>query len=310
MKPATLTYLWREMALLSLFAYVVLLGGGFAALIDIRLQAFSLILASGVFGAWLLHSLLKKERLHRSGLELALLLFIGSQIIAVLFSEDPRRSLPHSITWLVYVLALYLVLDLLRKGWPAELIEKCLLIAGAMVIGFGLVELAGVYFSWRAAVAGLEFAPTFQQRISGFLGDPNLLAAFTNLIIPLAVARALVSGKLSRTLLFGLALAGVIVLFFADSRGGFLSFGTAMVILAALWITVVSAGGKRQALKLWKYVSARKTMFFLLAVAAIAAAGILAWQVGGGTGRLDRYPNEAGLPRLGLARREVRLCLR
>ena len=279
MKPATLTYLWREMALLSLFAYVVLLGGGFAALIDIRLQAFSLILASGVFGAWLLHSLLKKERLHRSGLELALLLFIGSQIIAVLFSEDPRRSLPHSITWLVYVLALYLVLDLLRKGWPAELIEKCLLIAGAMVIGFGLVELAGVYFSWRAAVAGLEFAPTFQQRISGFLGDPNLLAAFTNLIIPLAVARALVSGKLSRTLLFGLALAGVIVLFFADSRGGFLSFGTAMVILAALWITVVSAGGKRQALKLWKYVSARKTMFFLLAVAAIAAAGILAWQV-------------------------------
>ncbi|MEX1143534.1 MAG: O-antigen ligase family protein [Anaerolineales bacterium] len=278
MKANGRLYLWREAGLLLAFAYVVLLGGGFPALIDIRLQTFSMVLAAAVFGGWLLRRLINKARLPSSGLELAFLLFIGSQLIAVIFSEDIRRSIPHSIPWLVYALVFYLVLDLLRAGWPAELFEKCLLIAGTIVIGFALFQWAGLYFAWQETVAGLEFAPGFQQRISGILGDPNLLAAFTNLLIPLAVARAIVSGKASRIVLFGLALAGLIVLLLTDSRGGLLGLGMGLLILVALWVSIVSENARRQAREIWDFLLTRKILLLLLSVAALAALALVAWR--------------------------------
>src|SRR3990172_9141245 len=290
MKANGRLYLLREAALLLAFAYVVLLGGGFPALIDIRLQTFSMVLGAAVFGGWLLQRVISKARLPSSGLELALLLFIGSQFIAVIFSEDIRGSIPYSITWLVSGLALYLVLDLLRAGWPAELFEKCLLIAGSISMGFALFQWAGLYFSWRETVAGLEFAPSFQQRISGILGDPNLLAAFTNLLVPLAAARALVSGMASRIFLFALALVGLIVVLLTDSRGGLLGLGMGMVILGALWVSIVSENARRQALRVWGFLLARKTLLLLLSVAALAALAVVAWRQLGFQGDATHAP--------------------
>lgn len=262
-----------------MFAYVLLFGGGFPALVDFRLQLFSSILAVTVLGGWLVLRIARGERLPSAGIELALFLFVLSQFVAVMFSGDPRRSLPHAITWLVYVLAFFYALDLLRRGWQAELFEKCLLIVGAIGVAFALLELGRFYFSWLDVTAGLEFAPSFQQRISGILGDPNLLAAFTNLLIPLAVARAIVSRKGAGWLLSGFIFASLVVVYLTDSRGGFLGLAASLTSLFLFWILVVSDGAKKRVRHAWNYLWERKWALCLLGGLLLLVIAFVAWRM-------------------------------
>ncbi|MEX2161081.1 MAG: O-antigen ligase family protein [Anaerolineales bacterium] len=278
MKPTTWKYLGQEAALLLLFAYVLLFGGGFPALVDFRLQLFSTLLAIAVLGGWLVARVLSKGRLIASGIEAALFLFVLAQFVAVILSEDPRRSLPHAVTWLTYLLIFMFVVDLLRRGWPAELVEKCLLIAGALSLAFAALELGSLYLSWKEVIAGLEFAPTFQQRLTGILGDPNLLAAFVNLLIPLALARALVAGKAARGLLLGFIAVALAVVYFTDSRGGLLGLGTGLAALAVLWVLVVSEPAKRKVRKAWVVLRSKRWLLAALAGGLLLVVGFVAWR--------------------------------
>lgn len=273
------TYLAREAFLLLACAYVILLGGGFSALVDFRLQAASTILAIVVFGIWLVVRLRAKSKLTASGIDWAILLFLASQFIAVASSEDPRRSLPHAILWLVYVLVFYLTLDLLRRGWPKELFAKCLLIAVAMVLAFSAVELAQLYSAWRANTAGLEFFPSFQQRLSAILGDPNLLAALANLVLPLALAAFLTAKNriLQIALAFYMGL-NLLILYFTDSRGGLLGMGTAVGSFLLLWIILVSKSGKVQVRRWAHWLWQRKVLLLVLVTAVLLAVGYVGWR--------------------------------
>lgn len=271
-------FLWRQSALLLLCAYVILLGGGFAALVDFRLQLISTVIAGLVLGGWLLTRIGTPSLLPTTGVEWGWLAFVAAQFVAVAFSEDPRRSLPAAITWLAYAVIFYFVVDLLRRGWHMDLFAKALLIAGAVSIAFALYELVSLYLSWQQVTAGLEFAPSFQQRISGVLGDPNLLAASTNLLIPLILAMLLLYKGAPRYFLAVLLVGAMIVVYFTDSRGGLLGFSAGLAFFAILWVSIVSEDAKRRVLSGWRFLWQRKLLLGLLAALVIAALAFVAWQ--------------------------------
>ncbi len=287
MRQTDWKYLGREALLIVLLGYLVVAGGTLSGMIAYPLRLINAVLAGLLFGGWLLWKLLRREKLLVTGLERAWLFFLGSQLLATVFSDDPRRSLPWLALWLSYALLFYLMYELLRKGWPAELVEKTLLIAGAIVIGLGLYQVGTLYLDWRAAVDELAIAPGFSFRISGLLGDPNLLAAFTNLLLPLALARALASRKGAGQVLLGLLwLAGLAVVYFTDSRGGLLGLAMGLFIVSLGWMRILSDRARQVSSQVWAWLRARRWLFYglLLALLVLGAyAALLALGGGGDT---------------------------
>lgn len=272
-------YLARETFLLLVFAYVILLGGGFGALVDFRLQAFSTILATAVFGVWLAMRIIGKRTLPASGIDWPILLFLFSQFIAVAFSEDPRRSLPQAILWLVYVFVFYLALDLIRRGWPQSLMVKSLLIIGGVLLVFSTLNLGQLFIEWRNLTADLEFVPSFRQRLSTILGDPNLLAAITNMLVPLAMATFLMTkNNLGRGLLATYLVVSIVILYFTDSRGALLGFFASVGVFGLLWVLVVSDPAKQRVRKWAGWIWARKLLLFGALALLLVALGFVAWR--------------------------------
>jgi tetratricopeptide (TPR) repeat protein len=284
-------YLGREAVLILLLAYLILAGGTLSGMIAYPLRLTNAVLAGLLFGGWLLWKLLRKEKLLATGLDRAWIFFLGSQLLATVFSDDPRRSLPWLALWLSYALLFYLVYALLRKGWPAELVEKTLLISGSIAIALALYQLSQIYVNWRAAVAGLNLAPSFNFRISGVLGDPNLLAAFTNLLLPLALTRALASRSRGSQLLLAIVwLAGLAVVYFTDSRGGLLGLGMGLFIVGLGWMRILSARAREVSSQAWAWLRARRWLFYGLLLAVLVLGALVALRVLGSGGDTTHAP--------------------
>jgi O-antigen ligase/tetratricopeptide (TPR) repeat protein len=278
-KSAGFTRLLRDTSVILIIAYVLLLGGGFGALVGFRVQALSTVIAILVIGGWLAARIIRRERIDRSGIELAILLFLGSQLIAVIFSDDPRRSIPHTILWIVYFLIFYLVLDLFRRGWSQEILFRSLLLVGTLLMAFSLLDLAQLFMQYRELTAGLGLVPRFQQRLSTIVGDPNLLAAVLNLLVPVALATLfLAKRKLVQGLLAAYVVFSVVVLYFTDSRGGLLGFATAVGVLGLLWVFIVSEPIKKKA-KYWaNWIWQRKVVLVAGVVLLALVVGFVAWR--------------------------------
>lgn len=284
-------YLGREALLVTVLAYMFVVGGTLTGLIDYQVRLITAVLASATFAIWLLGRLFNGQRLLHSGLERAWLLFIGAQILAVIFSDDPRRSLAPGLIWISYVLLFYLAYDLLQRGWPVELLEKALLIAGAVVIGLALYQLATTFSNWRAATAGLEWAPSFATRISGVVGDPNLLAAAVNLLLPLALTRAIASrNRIPRIVLGLFFVAGLTTVYFTDSRGALLGLGAGLAVVALGWVRLLSGRARAVAAHAWAWLRAHHYVLYGLTLLILLAGILVAGGVLGAEGDTTHAP--------------------
>ncbi len=264
-------YLLRETGLILLWAYVILVAGTVTGLINFRIHIASTILGTALLGPWLLRRLYQRRRIVLTGIEWGIVAFIVAQLVAVLFSQDVRRSLPPLMMYGAFILIFFYVSDLVGQGWPVELIEKTLLIIGAVVVGLALFQLLGVYTSWKEMAASLPYAPSFEFRLYAIFGDANLLAAFVNLLIPIAIGRMLSSRKLVTSIFLGGMLLGIfVVVLFSSSRGGILGDIAAISVFAAGWVGLVSERASAWCMGVWKYVRARPIL--LLAMALVIAA--------------------------------------
>ncbi len=279
LKRANWIYLGREVALFFLWTYAVLVAGTFTGFLSFQLMVASAILGTMLLGGWLLWRLWQRAGLPRSGIEIALVVFLLSQVLALVFSDDPRRSLAPTSLWLVYALIFYFALDLLHRGWPVELIEKCLLIVGAIVLALAMADLWQLLASWRELTNGLTVTPSFKQRLFSVFGDANLLAAFINLLVPIALVRALTTNhKSSRVLIAGYLLASFLVLYFTGSRGGLLGLSAGLMALAAAWLLVVSKPAKKRVRAIFAALWKRRTLFFGAVTLLGGVAGIFIWR--------------------------------
>lgn len=284
-------YLAREALLVVLFAYMLVVGGTFTGLIDYQVRLITTMLGGLVFGIWLLGRLFSGHRLLNTGLERAWLLFIGAQIVAVVFSEDPRRSLGPGLIWIGYVLIFYMAYDLLRRGWAGELLEKALLIAGAVVVGLALYQLVGAYSAWRGAIAGLDIFPSFAVRVSGVVGDPNLLSATVNLLLPLALTRAIASRNRASQLVLALFfLAGLAAVHFTDSRGALLGLGAGLAVVALGWVGLLSERARSLAGAVWAWLRGRRWALYGLVLLVLLAGLLLAVRLLGFEGDTTHAP--------------------
>jgi len=256
-------YLIREAVLIMSLGYFLLLGGTLNGLVQFQnglvqfqLNVISTALIAIILAAWLGYRLYRRERVPRTGLGLPIIAFLGAQLIATALSSDPRRSLGN--TWLVafYALAFYLLVDLLRHGWPAELLVKSLLVVSSIVVALGLIEIGQWYADWFAIGGWAHPFPPATLRVRAFLGHGNFAAGFLNLLIPLALTRFIwTRDRIPKLLLVLWLVAALIIVFFSSSRGGWL--GTATALATSLSLLALISSPKDSLNRLRRWISSR-----------------------------------------------------
>jgi O-antigen ligase/tetratricopeptide (TPR) repeat protein len=208
-----------------------------------------------------------------------LLLLVAVQVGSAVLSDQPRLSASPIAQTIAYVVMVYLALDLTRRGWPAELTEKTLLIAESIVLLLATLDFVLALRSWSALQA-LPFAPPFEHRLYSILGDANMLADLINLLWPLALGRLLhTRSKGVRVLLaiqIGLAL---LLQVFCYSRGATLALVVAALVFGAGWVWVADHGLRARAVAAWSRACANPWILVgLVVVGALLAAG-LGWRL-------------------------------
>jgi len=267
------------MGLILLWAYIILVAGTVTGLINFRIHVASTSVGVIVLGVWLIQRLSQRKEIALTGIEWGIIAFMAAQFVAVLFSQDIRRSLPSLVIYGVLILVFYYVYDLVRQGWPVELIEKTLLIVGGIVVGLALFQLWGDYSFWKNMLAGLPYAPGFQYRLYAIFGDANLLAAFVDILIPISVGRILISRRLSTSIALGGLLVSVfVVVYFSSSRGGILGDLAAIFVLVVGWMGFASERAREWGQKMWDYLRARPVTLGALVLVVVAPLGLIFWR--------------------------------
>jgi tetratricopeptide (TPR) repeat protein/O-antigen ligase len=269
------SYLLQETILIIFLGYFLLIGGTLNGLVQFQLNVISTALIAIIVAVWLGCRLYRRERLPRTGLGLPIIAFLGAQLIATALSSDPRRSLGN--TWLVvlYGLAFYLLFDLLRHGWPAELLIKSLLVISSIVIALGLIEIGQWYADWLAMGGWAHPFPPVTLRVRAFLGHGNFAAGFLNLLISLALTRFIwTRDRIPKLLLVLWLVASLVIVFFSSSRGGWLGTATALAVTLSLLALISSPKDNLSRLRRW--ITSRWWLVVPLGCGlALMAAGVI-----------------------------------
>jgi len=263
-------YLFQEACLFLSLSYLVLLGGTFNGLVLYSLNVFNLIFVAGLGFLWILIRTIRKRKFPRTGLDIGIIIFLSAAVVSIIFSVDPRRSLISFIILVIAVLVYYLFVDLIRRGVSAQLINKVLFLVSGFILFFGVRELILWYSGW-ISISGLgDLIPPATYRVRAFLGHPNFVAAYLNLLIPLGLAMILGAKKRGFKLLVGLwMLIALFLVYFTASRGGWLGTFSAIGIFFLFWgIT------KREQVKYF-LKDLLKKKFVIIGIATIIILGIL-----------------------------------
>jgi tetratricopeptide (TPR) repeat protein/O-antigen ligase len=220
-------YLLKEYALFLGFSYLLLLNGTNNRLVDIDILRVSAVLLTGVGIAWILAG-------NHSGrsmpLGLPLLAWTLVYLGGVAASIDPRRSFDQMLLMSASIFIFALIADLVRRGWPAELVIKSLLLASVVIVFIGWAEVVVWYLRWLQSAPG-EWIPKVVYRPP----SANVIAVFMNMVILLSLARSLFAktwpGRIAPGLL---ALAACGLEFFTSSRAGWLSAAVGLSFLGVV----------------------------------------------------------------------------
>ncbi|MBI3955578.1 hypothetical protein HY338_03970, partial [Candidatus Gottesmanbacteria bacterium] len=215
-----------------------------------------------IFGAWIIKMIIKKKIIfRRTPLDLPLLLFLLSQVISTYLSIDRHVSIWGYYSrfngGLVSTFSYLTLYYAFVSNFPMKKIIKLLqvgLISGLLVSSYGILEHFGIDKNlWVQDV---------QNRVFSTLGQPNWLAAYLAVLIPISIGFSLNSNfqapnlkqnqnsnvlnnnplnfsKIDNWNLFGSWNLGFVILsslfyttlLFTKSRSGFLGFGISLVIL-------------------------------------------------------------------------------
>ncbi len=154
--------------------------------------------------------------------------FLGWLALSTALSPDPARSLTGAPIvmhgFLAFAASGVAFLGGRRLGWSAPglgALAGAATLAGAVVIGYGLLQQAGLDPLWPGVLN--------EGRIFSTWGQANAYGAGLVLLIPLVVARGATARGRSRWAYLLVAAAGVLALVWTGSRGG--------------WLGIVVAGG-------------------------------------------------------------------
>jgi tetratricopeptide (TPR) repeat protein len=219
------TYLLMEALLFLGFSYLFIFSSTNANFINLDILKTSAVLVSIIGMIWFIVG-------KRTVIPLfwPWLVWILLYVVNVTLSVDPRRSVSQLVLMAVAIFIFALLTDLVGRGWPAELVIKCLLLAGSLVVLIGWLDVINWYRRWLEAAPG-QWLPSIIYRP----GSANVIAMFMNLLIVLALARLMSLKTMpGRILLVILIIASGGLLFLTSSRGGWLSLAVGIACLALL----------------------------------------------------------------------------
>jgi putative inorganic carbon (HCO3(-)) transporter len=231
-----LRYLVQEALLFLVLSYVFLLGGTFNGLVLYNLNVTNTVILSVIGIAWFTWVLIKKRSFPTSRLDFPLIALFGATLLTSILSVDPRRSYIAFVQLAIYIFIFYLVVDLIRAGWPAELFTKVLLLVSVFNVFFGLREIV-VWIQGWSSIGGWEgWLPPSTLRIRAFLGHPNFVASYFLLLVPLGLTHLITSsGRGTRAIILTWTVSVGVLVFFTSSRGGWIGLAAGLGVMVALY---------------------------------------------------------------------------
>ena len=175
----------------------------------------------------------KQLQFRRTPLDLPILVWAGLQILTTLVTVSPYVSYRGEyenfrglLTMLNYVALYYIAVNFIRTRAQVNRLLKTILTAGLLTTIYGVTQFFGIDFiAWNPA----SIAP---GRYFSSLGNPNFLAAYLAMVMPLLVIFFVeTKSTLYRALLFICFVVMFTALMGTWSRGGFLGLLTALGIL-------------------------------------------------------------------------------
>ena len=272
-------YLFQESCLFLTLSYLVLLGGTFNGLVLYSLNVITLIIVSGLGFLWILIRTIRRSNFPRTGLDIGIIIFLSAAVVSAIYSVDPRRSLISFVILVITVLVYYLFVDLIRRGVSAQLINKVLFLVSGFILFFGVRELIIWYSGWFSISDLGDLVPPATYRVRAFLGHPNFVAAYLNLLIPLGLAMILGIKQLGSKLLVGLwILIALFLVFFTSSRAGWLGTFSAIGTFLLFW----GMAKGEQLVKFLKELIKKKWVIagiaLILLMVIVALFTLLKWQ--------------------------------
>lgn len=175
-----------------------------------------------------------KRVIHFAWLDFAVLLFMAVLLFAGLFSAAPGASLFPVLVFLCFMCGYFLVVNLICS---AEWIHRCL---WAILSSSVLVSLYGIYQNFFSVAdttwQDTEMFSDISGRVVSTLENPNVLAEYLIMILPLAIAGFLISKTAVQKLCY-LFCAGILgaCLIFTWSRGAWLGLLLAMMLFFLMY---------------------------------------------------------------------------
>ena len=260
-RPASYTYLIQETLLFFSLSFLVFFGGSKFSLIN---PAYLLVYS--IFLTLLFLFFLWKRPIVPTLVSLPLLIMLLVIFLTSLTSIDPRRSLSEFALVSFAVCLFFLTSELVRRGWPAELFIKVLLLVSAIFMALCWAEFFQWVIPWILIHPGV-WLPAVPFRLS----NPNLVAVLVNVWLMIALGRLLSSRSLSARIFLSLwVLSALGVLYLTSSRGGWLGTAAGLICMAFLFLRTKSSVW----LPLWQAFKSKRWLQW--AAAAVLLLAILA----------------------------------
>jgi putative inorganic carbon (HCO3(-)) transporter len=252
--------------------YLLTAGATYSGILLPEARWLSLAFVGLLVIGWLLLRRQRRWRWHATPLAGALIVWAAAFTLSLLLNLEAWRRISIGLWYMGAYLAGWFVLhDALANGAVRRAtLVNLVLIVGAVQVVIALTQMRGwlVDALPQIVTGALGF---YLPRPVGTMGNPNTLAAFMVVVIPLALGRAWFARRAGR-LAFGLyAVLALLVLFTTFSRGGWLGGAAGLIALAALLL----AGTSRARLRAWWGAQPIAARGGLIAAALVLAAGTL-----------------------------------
>lgn len=230
--------------LLLTLVYLVLLRGTVLPTLAFPVVAATHAIAFITLLAWLAWKTIARSPLPRTALDLPIAVFLALSVLSALLGVNPRLALENVLQYCGYAAAYYMGVDYIRRRRGRTGLMEMIQAVTVLVIEIGLLEWIMWYLDvgqrangfpgWLAIGWPAEPLPPVAHKLAGTLGNPNVLAGYLVVALPLLLVGlwSVPSRRLALLISIG---GGLVVFYLCASEGGVLGMAVAMAILLVAW---------------------------------------------------------------------------
>lgn len=259
LKPGTQRII--RLILLAVLIYLTTVGATFNGVLAFtQFQPITMLLFGVVVVVWLWWH--RRRGWYRTPLDGVLLLWTAAFAISILANPATTRRSVEALWYMgLYAAGWYLLSDILAQGFPRRSLVEGFLLSSIIIVAFGLLQTLNLLISGGNA------------RPVSLIGNPNAFGAYLVVLLPFIIVPMLtMKNHFGRVMLGLYALAGLVLLVATASRGAWIGFITAIVVLVLL---LLAQYGLLSYTALQKWWQTRTRM-----IKAAFAAGIIVLLVG------------------------------